>query len=898
LKKIGRLGAVLLLALVILIFLPQITHFFTDLLWFQELEYQSVFITWTFAKFIIGGVVFLLVFILSYLTLFFTTKYHQPTATVVDDTVVDAPQKKIIKKRLIIIPALIMGLFAGWLSATALWENILLFLNQTSANVVDPIFGRDLSFYFFNYSLLETIYYLAMLFFFIIFMSSLLLTLYLQGPNKHGLKIMGKRIVYFIVCFFLLLILGFLLKAVGLLYQGSGSVIGASYVDVKIALPMYFLASLMCVLSAITLLVGLKKKNIKIAAIGPAALAVVLVAGSFLQTGVQNFIVNPAEITKEQPYITNNIVMTNQAYGLDKIHEVEFDASGELTASDLQEEIDTLNNIRLIDYRPTITTLNQLQTMRLYYKFVDVDIDRYQINGAQQQVYLSAREMDQNSLQENAKTWINQHLKYTHGYGAVVTPVNQVTSEGQPELWVENIPPSSSIPELEITQPEIYFGQLTNDYVLVNTLEPEFDYPVGDTNAQAFYQGEAGIPLTFGNKILFALDRANYKILFSNLITTDSKILLYRNVIDRVEKIAPFLTFEQDPYLVIDNGKLYWMIDGFTSTDKYPYATKVNNYRSQFYGENYIRNSVKVTVDAYNGDVNFYISDETDPFIQSYAKIFPDLFQPLSAMPEELQKHIKYPVELFEVQTEIFQEYHMKDATVFYNKEDAWSVATEIYGSSSTQMEPYYVNMRLPGSDELEFLLMRPYTPYQKQNMVSWLSARNDDEHYGELVLLKLPKQTTIYGPMQIESRISNDSEISQNLTLWDQQGSSVIRSNLLVVPIKNSILYVEPIYLTTDNENSLPEVVRIIVSYKDQVVMAKTLDEALNELFGSGFRTEVDNETSDLPPTSDLFTDEEIIRYIKESLINAKKSSQNGDWAAYGNYLQQLEDFINLLEN
>lgn len=894
LKKFGRLGAFFIAALVILLLLPQVTHFLTDLLWFKELQYQSVFMKLTFAKFLIGGVVFLLVFFLSYVTLYLTTQYR-PVATVVDDTVVNVPPKKAGKQKLVLVPALIMGLFAGWLSATALWENILLFLNQTAAHVTDPVFGRDLGFYFFNYSLLETVYYLAMLFLFIIFISNLLLTFYLQGPGKHGLKIMAKRIVYFSVVFFLLLIVGFQLQAMGLLYQGSGSVVGASYVDMKVALPMYYLASVACVLSAITLLVGLNRKNLKLALAGPVVLAVVLVGGTLLQTAVQNFVVKPAEIAREQPYITNNIEMTNKAYGLDKVHEVEFDASGELTSSDLQEEMDTLNNIRLIDYRPTITALNQLQSMRLYYKFVDVDIDRYLVDGVQQQVYLSAREMDQSSLQANAQTWINQRLKYTHGYGAVVTPVNKVTSEGQPELWVENIPPVSSVPEFEITQPEIYYGQLTNDYVIVNTQEPEFDYPIGDTNAQTTYQGEAGIPMTLGNKLLFSLDRANYKILFSNLITKDSKILLYRNVIQRVEKIAPFLTFEQDPYLVIDQGKLYWMIDGFTATDKYPYATQVSDYQSPFYGKNYIRNSVKVTIDAYNGESNFYISDESDPLIQSYAKIFPDLFKPLSAMPEALQQHIKYPVELFEIQTEIFQEYHMKNASVFYNKEDAWSVATEIYGNSSTQMEPYYVNMRLPGSDQLEFLLMRPYTPLQKQNMVSWLAARNDGENYGELVLLKLSKQKTIYGPMQIESRISNDSEISQNLTLWDQQGSSVIRSNLLVIPIKNSILYIEPIYLTTDNENSLPEVVRIIAGYKDQIVMAETLDEALNELFGAEFRTEGISTPSSV---AGEFTDAEIVRYIKESLANAKSASQNGNWAAYGNYLQQLEDFVNRLDS
>lgn len=894
-KKLSRVGVAALAILLILFFLPQITHFMTDYLWFKEMQYQSVFLIRTFAKFVIGAVVFVLVFLLSYLTLHLTTKY-QPRVTVNAEQVVNVPPQKTGKRTLVLIPSLFLGLFAGWLSAKFLWENILLCFNQTAANVTEPVFGRDISFYFFNLSLLETIYQLAFFFLFIIFISNLILTFYLQGPNKNALKLMGQRMIYFFIAFLLLLIVGFQLQAANLLFSERGSVIGASYVDLKVTLPMYYLASLACIVSAVTLLIGFKRKHVKLAFSGPILLVVVLVIGTVAQVAVQNFVVKPAEIAKEQPYITNNIQMTNQAYGLENLTEIEFDATGTLTASDLQEESDTLRNIRLIDYRPTITALNQLQSMRLYYKFVDVDIDRYQIDGASQQVYLSARELDQSSLQANAQTWINKYLKYTHGYGAVVTPVNRVTTEGQPELWVSDIPPATNVPELEITRPEIYFGQLTNDYVIVNTKEPEFDYPVGDTNAQAHYEGDAGIPLNFINRTLFSLDKANYKILFSNLITNDSKIVLYRNVIQRVEKIAPFLTFDSDPYLVVDEGRLIWMMDGYTSSDKYPYAVKVKNPYSEFYGENYVRNSVKVTIDAYNGDTKFYIVDEKDPLIRSYAKIFPSLFQPISAMPENLKLHIKYPTALFEVQTEIFQEYHMKDPSVFYNKEDAWSVATEIYGNTATQMEPYYVNMRLPQSEQLEFLLMRPFTPMQKQNMVAWLAARNDGEHYGELVLLKISKQKTVYGPMQIESRISNDSEISQDLTLWDQQGSSVIRSNLLVIPIKDSILYVEPIYLTTDNENSLPEVVRIIVAYKDQIVMAKTLDEALNQLFGEGFQTDSNNTLPSNQYGKDV-SNAEIIAYIKESLANAKSSSQNGDWAAYGTYLEQLENFINQLD-
>ena len=901
LARLGKVGVLIAILAVLILFSPQIAHFATDFLWFDEVGYQSVFLTFTFAKFAVGFVVFLLVFLLSYVTLHFTTKY-EPKVQVEDDTVVNVPDKKGGKRILALVPSLVLGLMAGYLSATALWQDILLFINQTKAGVTDPIFGRDISFYFFNLSLFETVYALAFLFLAVIFLFNLLMTIYLQGFSKHSFKLMGKRIIYFAVAFVLLLIGGFQLEAANLLYAQDGAVFGAGYTDLHITLPMYHIASLACVLTAICLLVALKKKNAKIAAIGPVVLAVVLLVGGLAATGVQNFIVQPAEIAKEQPYITNNIQMTNKAYGLEHIKEVEFSGSGTLTATDLQEEMDTIKNIRLIDYRPTSTVYNQLQSMRLYYKFVDVDIDRYDINGSQQQVYLSARELDQSSLDSSAQTWVNKYLKYTHGYGAVVSPVNQVTSQGQPEMWVENIPPNSEVPELEISRPEIYYGQLTNDYVIVNTKEPEFDYPIGDSNAQSQYEGDAGIPMNFMNKSLFAMDRANYKILFSNLITSDSKILLNRNIQERAEKIAPFLTFDSNPYLVIHDGGLVWVIDAYTSTDKYPYAAKVTNRESIFYGENYIRNSVKVTIDAYNGDTNFYIVDESDPLVQSYDKVFPGLFKPFDEMPQNLQQHLKYSPTLFEVQTQIYQQYHMKNPTVFYNKEDVWSIANEIYGSETQQMEPYYVNMRLPGSNELEYLLMRPFTPTQKQNMVAWLAARNDDEHYGELVLFKFPKQTNVAGPMQVEARISNDSEISQNLNLWDQQGSSVIRSNLLVVPIKESLLYIEPIYLTMNNENSLPEVVRIVVSYKDQIVMEKTLDDALSKLFGTDFRTEgvtesAPDEENDTPSSSTVMGYDEVVEQIKAAYQNAKTSAQNGNWADYGHYLEQLEKAISQLD-
>ena len=550
---------------------------------------------------------------------------------------------------------------------------------------------------------------------------------------------------------------------------------------------------------------------------------------------------------------------------------------------------------------------NQLQVLRYYYSFADVDIDRYEIDGSQRQVFIGARELDQSAFAN--QTWINKYLKYTHGYGAVVSPVNEVTTQGQPELWIKDLPPSSVTDELKITRPEIYFGELTNDYVLVNTKEAEFDYPVGESNAETYYEGTAGIKMNMAHRLLFTLDKSNYRILFSGLITSDSKILLNRNINDRVQKIAPFLIYDNEPYLVItDDGRLVWIMDAYTATDKYPYSEIFTNSDSLFNGKNYVRNSVKITVDAYNGDVDFYIIDQDDPIIQSYANIFPKLFKDIDEMPADLRAHLQYPPTLLDVQSQIYQTYHMQNTTVFYNKEDAWSIAKEIYGDDTITIEPYYVNMCLPNSDKLEYLLIRPFTSYQKDNMVAWLAVRNDGEHYGEAVVLTFPKQSLIYGPLQIENRISNDSVISQNLSLWNQQGSSVIRGDLVVVPINESVLYVEPIYLTASTENSLPEIVRIIVAYHDKIVMANTLEECLAEIFSTDivYPSNVTPEDPSAAPDKDAtviiggesVSYSDLVQQINDAMENAKSSSQTGDWSAYGTYLKDLESKIKQLDN
>lgn len=889
LKKLRRSLLIPLIIVFLLLSLPKLLSLFTDFLWFKEVGYQGVFIKTLVAKAVIVVIAFFAVFLLSFVTLHVALRL-KPQINI-KENVIELDNKKSVKNYLIIPPSLFLGLIAGLLAATALWENILLFINKVPFGITDPIFNRDLSFYFFDLSLFENFFSLVIITLFIIAILNFIFIFYLQGLGKEPLKTVISRLGYFAIAFFLLMIIGYQLKLSNLLYSPRGAAFGAGYTDLKVTLPYYYIASLMSLISAITIFLGIRKKNLKVAALGPLLLIVVIILGGVAQNLVQSFFVNPNEIKKEQEYISKNITMTKQAFGLDKIEEIDFAATSDLSLQDLEDAADTINNIRINDFRPSKIIFNQLQSMRLYYSFPEVDIDRYKINGQSTQVFLSARELDQESLPEQSRTWINKYLKYTHGYGAVVTPVNKITPQGQPSLILKDIPPTTSIPELELTRPEIYFGQLTNDYVIVNTLEEEFNYPVGNDNAWSNYEGTAGIHLNGLNRFLFALNKGSMKILVSSVINNESKILLNRNIVHRVKKIAPFLTYDQDPYLVINQGKLYWIIDAYTTSNKYPYSQPISvGGQSNI---NYIRNSVKVIVDAYNGTVNYYLVDTDDPIAATYEKIFPELFKPFEDIPQGLKEHLRYPIDLFNVQTLVYQNYHMDNPQVFYNREDAWEIAKEIYQENTQAVKPYYINMRLPQSEELEFLLMRPYTPVKKDNLIAWLAARNDGENYGKLILFKFPKQKLVYGPMQIESRIDQDSDISKELTLWGQKGSSVIRGNLLVIPVKDSLLYVEPLYIQADNANSLPEVKRIIVAYKDTIVMEETLEEALYQIF-SQQTEDISSPEQNVPSEINIKV---LGRQARETFERAKAAAQNGNWSEYGDALNELEKIINQIE-
>ena len=552
---------------------------------------------------------------------------------------------------------------------------------------------------------------------------------------------------------------------------------------------------------------------------------------------MQILVVQPNELAKETPYLERSIALTRQAFGLDNIDIKTFDPQANLTESDIQANDSTIQNIRLWDKQPLLDTNRQLQQIRLYYRFPDADIDRYPLNPdaptEQQQVLIAARELDYTAVPKQAQTWVNEHLTYTHGYGFTMNPVNRVADGGLPEYLVKDIGMNrqeairANIP---IGQPRIYYGEATNTYIMTSTKVKELDYPSGNENVYNVYDGRGGIKLdSFWRKLLFAIDLDDWRMALTPEFLPDTKLLFRRNLTDRISAIAPFLKFDRDPYLVSanvgDTNSLYWIIDAYTTSDRYPYSDTGKE------GINYIRNSVKVVVDAYHGSVKFYINDATDPIVTTWAKIFPTLFQPLNSIPENLRRHLRYPTDFFTIQSERLMTYHMTDPRVFYSREDRWQIPTEVYGNQPKLVEPYYLITKLPTLSAEEFILFLPYTPQQRTNSIAWLAARSDGENYGKLSLYTFPKQRLIYGPEQIEARINQDPVISQQISLWNRQGSRVIQGNLLIVPIEQSLLYVEPLYLEA-TQNQLPTLVRVIVAYENRIVMAQTLQQALTAIF------------------------------------------------------------------
>lgn len=716
-----------------------------------------------------------------------------------------------------------------------------------------------------------------------------------DGNFRQLMNIASGKITILGFIFFIMLAINFFLRQFDLLHAHTGVVYGAGFTDVNITLWMYRILCGLAILSAIMFIVQMGRKKYKSLLTVPVIMILVGLVGTGAGMLIQNFVVSPDEINKESQYLERNIQYTQYAYQLDDVDIKAFAADNKLTASDINANVETINNIRINDFDPAQQFYNQTQSIRQYYTFHDVDVDRYMINGKYTQTFLTAREIDENKIDTS---WLNRHLKYTHGYGATLSRVDKVTSSGQPDVLIGNIPPESEVKEIEITRPEIYFGELSNEYIVVNTDEKEFDYPDGQSNKYTMYEGKAGIKLNFFNRVLFSIKEGSLKLLVSSNIDSDSKIIIYRNVIDRVRKIMPHLSYEADPYMVAVDGKLYWMMDAYTTSSYYPYSEPIDGNTGS---TNYIRNSVKVVVDAYNGDTNFYVVDEKDPIATTFQKIYPTLFKSFDEMPEGLKSHIRYPNYLFEIQASVYAKYHMEDVNVFYQREDMWDIASEIYGMEKKQMTPNYYIAKLPGEQKAEFFNSIPFTPKSKQNMTALMVARNDGENYGQLVLYQFPKSRTIYGPEQIEAQIDQNTEISKEFSLWSSAGTKYRRGNMFIIPINTSILYVEPVYLEATN-SSIPEVKRIIVAYNDKIAYEETLADCLISLFGTKAQKGVSGSETTTPSQSGgedsaaNMSARQLAELVQEYFTKAQNAQKNGDWAKYGEYLDKMEEYLNEL--
>ena len=876
---------------------PSALELFTEWLWFNEVEYTGIFLRTLSTKVTLGAVVFLLAF--AGLALNFRLalrRFTQPYTLFPGNgdiqPVVLTPQQL---QRLGTGVAALMALFLGAFASNE-WLTWLQFQNAVPFDQPDPLFGRDIGFYIFSLPFIDLVRYLALA----VVMLSLIgsAALYVisnqlaidpargpivgDGARRHlGLIVAGL---------FVLLAWGAYLDVPRVLTTPSGIVHGASYVDVALRVPVFRVLMLAALVGAgLSAISALTPRNRPLmAAIGLYAL--ISVGGNVGAFALQRLVVTPDEQQREAPYLIDNIAATRQAFGLDSVEEREVSGDAILTLADIENNTDTINNVRLWDHEPLLDTFSQIQEIRTYYDFASVDNDRYFIDGEYRQIMLSSRELNSDNLPN--RSWINERLQYTHGFGVALGPVNQVTQEGLPVLFIQDLPPTSSV-DLEVEQPSIYFGELSNDYVIVNTGTDEFHYPEGDDNVSTRYDGAGGVVMrSLLHRLLFAVRFRAYEILVSSQLKSDSRIIYHRNILERITTIAPFLRYDTDPYLVISEGRLVWMVDAYTTSSRYPYASPASN------GINYIRNAVKIVIDAYHGTTTFYLAEPDEPIARTLEAIFPAFLQPLDAMPEDLRRHIRYPEGLFSLQTSIYSTFHMTNPAVFYNREDQWEVPV----IDNEQMQPYYAMMRLPGEPRAEFIQMLPFTPRGKNNLAAWMVARSDGEQYGKILVFQYPKQKVVFGPSQIVARINQDQDISPQLTLWNQQGSEVIQGTLLVIPIEEALLYVRPLYLRADG-GRIPELKQVVVAYQNEIVMEETLDLALNRLFGPGSRSETESPSRTLAagaqiadaatpqpaPDAQAAPTGPLVSQAADHYRRALQAQRDGDWAQYGEEIEQL---------
>lgn len=895
---------------IILIVLIALSGLFEDYQWYADLGYNQLFWTPFISKGIIqivnGTILFIFIagtlFSVRHAILTFVNERLRKRLRLVHE--MDRPLYHLSQRKMtlwLIVISVFISFGVSFITGFTGWLEVLTFLNSTPYGQGDPVFFKDLGFYVFQLPFFSTIYnaffgplFLLTFFTALFYVVSGVIhfnTLFLWRENSVEINPAARRhLALLITVLFIFKGFGYYFDTFRLLYSQHGLVLGAGYADIHATLPALRLLMVLCAVGFIGGVLSFFKNEVRLLTI---PILLVFIGSPLLSalwpTILQSMVVIPNELEKEAPYIQNEIALTRFAYGLDQIIEEEYLANQPLSAESLKREEQTLNNVRLNDPRPLIQTYTQKQGIRQYYKFHDIDIDRYIVNGEYRQVMLAPRELSSQDLESTAQTFVNLRFKYTHGFGVVASFANAVTTEGQPAFAIKDVPPATDYQEFRLTQPRIYFGELTNDWVVVNTDLKEFDYPEGSSNVESQYEGTSGIRLTPLNRFMLSLKHGTLRFYLANEVNSQSRILLYRNVMERIEKLVPFLHYDDDPYLVIDKGHLKWIVDAYTVSKTFPYSSMYPDREI-----NYIRNSVKVVVDAYDGTVDYYAVDLSDPILQTYRKIFPGVFRDLSEMSESLRSHLRYPETLFTIQSNMLKNFHMMDTTVFYNKEDAWDIAKELFGSEPQNIDPYYTVMQIPGSVSPELVLMIPFTPASsatntRNNMVAWMAARMDGEHYGELRLYKVPKNIEVNGPLQIESRIDQDPEISKQLALWDQKGSSVIRGNLLVLPIAGNFLYIEPVYLRSEKGGSIPEMRRVVVAYEDKIVMTATLEEAFAQLFG------VKMKLSNSPQAN--VTDRDPLPLSSEEVQEPPQGTTLGDTQALLTQIEQLRVMLNELE-
>ena len=886
----GKARNLILLGFVFLI-LPlflTVLNLYTDWLFFTETGYTSVFIKTLSTKISTGlsfGIAFLF-FVLVNITIANRTNFPQRDISVIEGVInpFRAGGIERVIKPLTIIAGVVMSIFAAQWGALR-WEDFLLFKNSLTMGTNDPLLARDVGFYLFKLPFIEslngfagitlvlTIIAVAANYFFRggIFIADRLISI--DSKVKKHIGILAGLVILNIG-------FGFYLDTFRLLFSEHGAVFGAGYMDIHAKLFFYRILIFITPFAGIVFMAGIVRGSRRLTFLPPVLVSAVYIIGIVAYPYVlHKFKVAPNELALETPYIEQNIKFTRLGYNLDKIEVKPFDVDYNLSGKDIEKNDATIKNIRLWDHSPLLRTYSQLQQIRTYYKFADVDNDRYAINGEYMQVMLAPRELSYNDLP--SKNWINERLIFTHGNGITLGPVSRISREGLPEFIIKDIPPVSEV-DLKVTRPEIYYGELSNNYVIVKTKVPEFSYPTSEGNVYTTYEGSGGVRLgSLFKRALFSVKFKTEKILLSSDISGESKILYYRNILDRVRTVAPFLLFDQDPYMIVTkDGRLVWIVDAYTVSSRMPYS-KPTERRI-----NYIRNSVKVVIDAYNGSLGFYVSDPSDILIKVYSKIFPDIFKSFQEMPDELRQHIRYPHRLLQIQASMFAAYHMTDPKVFYNKENLW----EVPAFGEVLMEPYYTIMKLPGEKKEEYILLLPYTPAKRDNLAAWFAARCDEPNYGELLIYTFPRDRLIFGPKQVDARINQDSYISQQLTLWDQRGSEVIRGSLLVIPIERSLLYVQPLYLAAADKVGLPELRRVIVAYENDVVMEENLELALQRLFGAkkAIVGKADGTAEDIKSTS-----AELAKEAMRVFERAIELQRQGNWAGYGEEIKKLGQLL-----